>query len=42
MESRLGRIILWALTIAVLGGSVWALYATGFCLAADSPEELSA
>ena len=42
MESRLGRIILWALTIAVLGGSVWALYATGFFLAAGSPEELGA
>ena len=40
MESRRGRIILWALTVAVLGGSVWALYATGFFLAADSPEAL--
>ena len=42
MESRLGRIILWMLTAAVLGGSVWALYATGFFLAAGSPEELGA
>ena len=42
MESRLGRILLWVLTIAVLGGSVWALYATGFFLAADSRSELAA
>ena len=42
MESKLGRIVLWALTAAVLGGSVWALYATGFFLAADSSEELGA
>ena len=38
MENRQGRILLWALTIAVLGGSVWALYATGFFQAAGSPE----
>ena len=42
MESRLGRILLWALTIAVLGGSVWALYATGFFQAAGSQEKLGA
>ena len=42
MESRLGRIILWVLTAAVLGGSVWALYATGFFQAAGSPEKLVA
>ena len=42
MESRQGRIILWALTVAVLGGSVWALYATGFFQAAGSPEKLGA
>ena len=42
MESRLGRIVLWALTAAVLGGSVWALYATGFFQAAGSPEKLGA
>ena len=42
MESRLGRIILWALTIAVLGGSVWALYATGFFQAMDSRETMEA
>ena len=42
MESRLGRIILWSLTIAVLGGSVWALYATGFFQAAGSRSELAA
>ena len=42
MESRRGRILLWALTAAVLGGSVWALYATGFFQAAGSPEKLGA
>ena len=42
MESRLGRIILWVLTAAVLGGSVWALYATGFFRAAGSQEALGA
>ena len=42
MESRPGRIILWTLTAAVLGGSVWALYATGFFQAAGSPEKLGA
>ena len=39
MESRQGRVLLWALTAAVLGGSVWALYATGFFQAAGSPEK---
>ena len=42
MESRAGRIILWALTAVVLGGSVWALYATGFFQAAGSAEALGA
>ena len=28
------KIFLWALTAAILGGSVWALYATGFFEAA--------
>ena len=42
MESRQGRVLLWALTAAVLGGSVWALYATGFFQAAGSPEKLGA
>ena len=42
MESKQGRIILWALTIAVLGGSVCALYATGFFQAAGSREALGA
>ena len=42
MESRLGRILVWALTAAVLGGSVWALYATGFFQAAGSQEALGA
>ena len=42
MESKAGKIFLWALTIAILGGCVWALYATGFFQAAGSPEELGA
>ena len=42
MESRRGRILLWALTAAVLVGSVWALYATGFFQAAGSQEALGA
>ena len=42
MESRRGKIFWWALTVAVLGGSVWALYATGFFQAAGSPETLGA
>ena len=40
MQSKTGRIFLWALTIAILGGSVWALYATGFFQAAGSPEQM--
>ena len=40
MESRSGKIILWALTVAVLGGSVWALYATGFFQAAGSRDAM--
>ena len=40
MESKTGRILLWALTAAILGGSVWALYATGFFRAAGSPEQM--
>ena len=42
MESRSGKIILWTLTAAILGGSVWALYATGFFQAMDSREALEA
>ena len=42
MESRRGRILLWTLTAAVLVGSVWALYATGFFQAAGSQEALGA
>lgn len=38
MESRAGKILLWALTIAVLGGCLWALYATGFFEAARSAQ----
>ncbi len=40
MENRSVKILLWALTIAILGGSVWALYATGFFEAAGSQEKL--
>ena len=40
MEQNRGKILIWALAIAILGGSVWALYATGFFQAAGSPETL--
>ena len=40
MEHKRGKILIWALAIAILGGSVWALYATGFFQAAGSPETL--
>ena len=40
MESKRTKILLWALTAAILGGCVWALYATGFFQAAGSPEAL--
>lgn len=40
MENRRVRILLWVLTIVILGLSVWALYATGFFEAAGSPEKL--
>jgi len=40
MESKTGRIFLWALTAAILGGSVWALYATGFFQAVGSAEQM--
>ena len=40
MESRRTKILLWALTAAILGGSLWALYATGFFQAAGSPEAM--
>ena len=42
MERKGFKILLWILTIAILGGSVWALYATGFFQAAGSPEKLGA
>lgn len=42
MEKKSVKILLWALTIAILGGSVWALYATGFFEAAGSQEKLGA
>ncbi len=40
MESKWGKLLLWILTAAILGGSVWALYATGFFEAAGSQEKL--
>ena len=40
MESGRTKILLWALTAAILGGSLWALYATGFFQAAGSPEAM--
>lgn len=40
MESKRGKIALWVLTIAILGGCVWALYATGFFESAGSPEQM--
>ena len=42
MENKPLNRFLWALTIAILGGSVWALYATGFFEAAGSQEQLGA
>ena len=42
MENKTLKILLWALTIAILGGSLWALYATGFFEAAGSQERLGA
>ena len=42
MEDKRGKVMLWALTAAILGGSVWALYATGFFEAAGSPERMGA
>ena len=40
MERRPVKLLLWLLTLAILGGSVWALYATGFFEAAGSQEKL--
>lgn len=40
MERRPLKILLWVLTLAILGGSVWALYATGFFEAAGSQQKL--
>jgi len=40
MESKRGKIMLWAVTAAVLGGCLWALYATGFFEAIGSQERL--
>ena len=40
MERKTIKVLLWILTIAILGGSVWALYATGFFEAAGSQQTL--
>ena len=40
MERRPVKLLLWLLTLAILGGSVWALYATGFFEAAGSQQAL--
>jgi len=40
MESKRGKIMLWAVTIAVLGGCLWAMSATGFFEAIGSQERL--
>lgn len=40
MKNKQGRIVLWVLTIAILGGCLWALYATGFFQAIGSPERM--
>ena len=40
MENKPLKILLWLLTAAILGGSVWALYATGFFDAAGSPQAM--
>ena len=40
MENKPLKIFLWALTAAILGGSMWALYATGFFEAAGSQQAL--
>lgn len=40
MKNKQGRIILWVLTIAILGGCLWALYATGFFQVIGSPEQM--
>lgn len=40
MKNKQDRIILWALTIAILGGCLWALYATGFFQVIGSPERM--
>ncbi len=40
MENKSLKVLLWVFTIAILGGSVWALYATGFFQAVGSQEAL--
>ena len=40
MKNKRDRIVLWVLTIAILGGCLWALYATGFFQVIGSPERM--
>ena len=40
MKNKQDRIILWVLTLAILGGCLWALYATGFFQVIGSPEQM--
>ena len=40
MKNRQGRIVLWVLTLAILGGCLWALCATGFFQVIGSPEQM--
>lgn len=40
MKNKRDRIALWVLTIAILGGCLWALYATGFFQVIGSPERM--
>ena len=40
MKNKQDRIVLWVLTLAILGGCLWALYDTGFFQVIGSPEQM--
>lgn len=40
MKDKQNKIVLWVLTIAILGGCLWALYATDFFQVTGSPEQM--
>jgi len=40
MKNKQGRIVLWVLTLVILGGCLWALYTTGFFQVIGSPEQM--